>query len=302
MVKWSNRETILHQLEALVKVVHFMTGVYIWEFFSKLNFEWSIIRQRRRRGWTAALYMACRVTTLAAAVTHMTGFNMTSPISCKTWLVFVRIFANTSTTLALTLYGLRSIAIWQRNSYLLVFLVACLITNVVLWLRLTVRPDVEWNEETRTCLVMKVSRGLPNNVSMLIIDVILFVITLSGVFRRNSGKDLNDVMNLMFQTPAIVFSGIGATRMYRQILDRQEGDLLEYLESSRDATTGEIRFRRQTQLISRPTRSADPCVMSGVVATNRLGLNEGDVEPFEACGIRVERPGCEAHIDPDWVL
>lgn len=31
---------------------------------------------------TEQLYIACRVTTLAAAVTQMTGFNFTSEISC----------------------------------------------------------------------------------------------------------------------------------------------------------------------------------------------------------------------------
>lgn len=91
MVNWRDPETILHQLEAFVKVVHFVTGVYIWEFISKLNFEWSIFRGRRRRNWTAALYISCRVTTLAAAVAQMTGYNITSRISCKTWLIIVRV-------------------------------------------------------------------------------------------------------------------------------------------------------------------------------------------------------------------
>jgi hypothetical protein len=95
------------------------------------------------------LYVACRVTTLAAAVAQMTGFNITRPISCKVSLLRLsydhfwgsrvhtvlldmagfctsqffsfssetpsvgvaltpwQILANTSTTLALTLYALR---------------------------------------------------------------------------------------------------------------------------------------------------------------------------------------------------
>ena len=31
--------------------------------------------------------------------------------------------------------GLSSIAIWQRNVYLILFLIACLVANVVLWMR-----------------------------------------------------------------------------------------------------------------------------------------------------------------------
>ncbi|KAI0298453.1 hypothetical protein B0F90DRAFT_1732613 [Multifurca ochricompacta] len=271
----------------------------------------------------------------------MTGFEITNKISCKTWLVFVRVFANTSTTLAITLYALRSIAVWKRNTYLILFVIACLITNVVLWMRLTVRPITEWNEETRTCIIMKVSRGLPDNASMFATDIILFVAILSGVYQRNSGKDilstmyreglfwlaiatvvqllpvvfislnLNDVMDLMFQTPAIICSGIGATRMYRKIFDRHAGDMLEYLESSRDTTTGEIRFRRQTHLISHLGHDSDsgPCGITRALPMGHLGrgINERYVERFEACEIRLEE-GSESDtthmtkIDPDLVL
>ena len=36
--------------------------------------------------------------------------------------------------------GLCSIAIWKRNGYLILFLIACLITNVVLWMRRKCSP------------------------------------------------------------------------------------------------------------------------------------------------------------------
>ncbi|KAI0270477.1 hypothetical protein BC834DRAFT_967264 [Gloeopeniophorella convolvens] len=332
MVHWHDPGTILNQLETFVKVVHFTTGVYIWEFVSTLNFEWSILRGRRKWRWTVALYIACRLTTLAAAVTELTGFNLTNRISCKTWLVFARIFAYTSTTLALALYALRSIAVWHRNSYLILFLIASLITNVGLWMRLAVNPGTEWNAETRTCLITEAERGLPNSAAMFATDVVLFGIILSGVYQRNSGRrilatmyreglfwlaiatvfislNLNDVMNLMFQTPAIICSGIGATRMYRKIFDRHAGNLLEYLESSRDEATGEIRFRRQTQLVSRH----DATGLSSALPLERLVRappSERYVERFEACEIRLERAGSgrgeedgeAGKIDPDLVL
>ncbi|KAH8987306.1 hypothetical protein EDB92DRAFT_2105033 [Lactarius akahatsu] len=337
MVDWRGLDTVLDQLEALLKVVHFTSGVYIWEFFSALSFEWSFLRGRRKWSWTVALYIACRVTTLAAAVSQMTGFNFTSEISCKTWLIFVRIFANTSTTLAMALYALRSVAVWKRNDWLILFVVGCLITNVVLWMRLTVRPASHWNEETRTCIVTNSYRGLPNNASMLATDVVFFIVILSGVYQRNSGRhimitmyheglfwlaiatliqllpvifislDLNDVMNLMFQTPAIICAGIGATRMYRKIFDRHAGDMLEYLESSRNEETGEIRFRRASLLVARlghdGDRNAPRCAPRAVPPGREL--NELYVERFGECEIRLEGAETEARmikIDPDLVL
>ncbi|KAH9054888.1 hypothetical protein EDB87DRAFT_1644214 [Lactarius vividus] len=359
MVNWRGLDTVLDQLEALLKIVHFTSGVYIWEFFSALSFEWSFLRGRRKWSWTVGLYIACRVTTLAAAVSQMTGFNFTSEISCSTWLVFVRIFANTSTTLAMALYALRSVAVWKRNDWLILFVVGCLITNIVLWMRLTVRPASHWNEETRTCIVTNTHRGLPNNASMLATDVVFFIVILSGVYQRNSGRhimitmyheglfwlaiatliqllpvifislDLNDVMNLMFQTPAskltfrmghvsimnsthssstvVICAGIGATRMYRKIFDRHAGDMLEYLESSRNEETGEIRFRRQSLLVAHlghdGDRNAPRCAPRAVPPVREL--NELYVERFGECEIRLEGTETEARmtkIDPDLVL
>lgn len=337
MVNWKNFDTVLDHLEALLKVVHFTSGVYIWEFFSALNFEWSFVRGRRKFSWTVALYIACRVTTLAAAVTQITGFDFRHEINCGTWLVFVRIFANTSTTLAMALYALRSVAVWKRNDWLVVSVVGCLVTNVVLWMRLTVNPTAHWNEETRTCIITDTHRGLPNNASMLATDIIFFIVILSGVYQRNSGRrimltmyheglfwlaiatliqllpviflslDLNDAMNLMFQTPAIICAGIGATRMYRKIFDRHAGDLLEYLESTRDAETGEIRFRRQSLLVARLGHNGDrnsPQSVPRAVLSGRVP-DELYLEQCEGCEIRVEGAEAEARmtkIDPDLVL
>jgi hypothetical protein len=151
---------------------------------------WKFRSTDRRPPTALQLYFACRVTTLAAAVTQMTGFNFTSEISCKTWLILTRIFTNTSTTLAMALYALRSIAVWKRNDWLILFVVGCLITNVILWMRLTVKPSAYWNEETHTCIITNTYRGLPNNASMLATDVIFFVVILSGVYQRNSGKHI----------------------------------------------------------------------------------------------------------------
>ena len=80
---------------------------------------------------------------------------------------------------------------------------------------------------------------------------------------------------------------------------------LEYLESSRDAKTGEIRFRRHT--VSRVEHDADPGDMSSARPMNYppRALNGPYVERFVACEIRLESARSEAHvtkIDPDMVL
>lgn len=110
---------------------------------------------------------------------------------------------------------------------------------------------------------------------------------------------------------------------------------LEYLESSRDATTGEIRFRRHMQLVSRTDLAhggwdGDPFVTSSSAAALPMAMAMGGrpapghpramnvngcghryVERFQACEIGLEQGGhgsagsSEARmmrIDPDLVL
>ena len=76
---------------------------------------------------------------------------------------------------------------------------------------------------------------------------------------------------------------------------------LEYLESSQDAKTGEIRFRRQT--ISRVQSDAEPCIASGSLPTDRVPRARSG--RYAACEIHLERAVSETHvteIDPDLVL
>ncbi len=56
------------------------------------------------------------------------------------------------------------------------------------------QPGTEWNREIHTCVITEVSRGLPNNASMFATEVILFVIILSGVYQRNSGRHILSTM------------------------------------------------------------------------------------------------------------
>jgi hypothetical protein len=112
---------------------------------------------------------------------------------------------------------------------------------------------------------------------------------------------------------------IGATRMYRTLSDRQAGNLYEALsflmkfingrfksplpvgaapsfdfwETSRDETTGEIRFRRQTQLVAHDDGNGAGAATStalpmGRLVRTQLQPEERYVERFEARDIDLD--------------
>ncbi|KAH9974552.1 hypothetical protein BGW80DRAFT_1301098 [Lactifluus volemus] len=323
MVDWHNPSTIVAEYTAWVKLLHVIDGVYLWEFICNLSFEWSLLRGRRQWRWTAAFYIACRLATIAEVVSNIVGFDVTSPINCKIWSQLLALFVYAAGTLSLSLYAVRSVAVWQRSLLITIISGAIILANFGAWIRRIVQADAVWNPQTMACLRIHTDRALLNNMMLLSAEVIFFVLMASGIYYRNPGPrafrimcregllwlvvailvqiiptsflllNLNDVMNVMFITPSVVCTSIGATRMYRTLSDRQAGNLLDFWETSRDEMTGEIRFRRQTQFITPSEAQNTEAVTTTALPMGRLvrsqpQLEERYVERFEARDIELD--------------
>ena len=83
----------------------------------------------------------------------------------------------------------------------------------------------------------------------------------------------------------------------------------EYLDSSRNAETGSIRFRRQSLLVARLGHDGDRntplCAPRRRLVPSRRTTHEIYVERFGGCEIRLEGAEAEVRmtkIDPDMVL
>ncbi|KAI0052413.1 hypothetical protein FA95DRAFT_1601788 [Auriscalpium vulgare] len=251
MVDWHDPQTLAGEYVALLKVLHTVDGLYIWEFAQTFEWEWAILTRKKRWKWSLALYFACRFVTLAAVVTELVGFNLTEEFNCqKTWLVFLLIFSYVAFALDSLLIVFRVIAIWERQLYIVVSSIAVWLVNVAFLLygasyalthpsmSLTVTPtaqaDASWNPVVGLCAVVNTDHNRANVLVTLLTDLVLLIIMFAGVLRLRSGSglwkllyrhgliwialatlaevppttflflNLNDEMNLMFQTPALV--------------------------------------------------------------------------------------------------
>jgi hypothetical protein len=352
MVDWQDPTTILSEFGAFVKLIHVVDGIYIWEFICNLSFEWSLLRRRRQWRWTAALYIACRVATLAQVLSDLVGLNVMGQIDCRLWLIFLLVFGYAATALSLSLYALRSVAVWQRSMPITVFSVAIILTNIGVWIRYVIEAQSQWVAVTQSCSWQGTHKTLLNNILLLGTEVTLIVLMATGIYSHNRGLrafkimyreglfwliiaaavqtvpvvflvlNLNEAMNVMFIIPSVICTSIGATRMYRALSDRQAGNVLDFWETSRDETTGEIRFRRQTQVVTRTdgghgaeTASTTALPMGRLVRTqpgSEERYVERFVERFEAHAIdddSVSMPDAKSGIDmedddklePEWV-
>ncbi|KAI9441046.1 hypothetical protein F5148DRAFT_829760 [Russula earlei] len=253
MTNFNDVNVIAQDFWALVKFWHAIDGLYIWEFFTTLDYEWSIIQRRRPYRSTIWLYSITRVATLLAVITNMIGFDANKRINCQLWVTFEIIFAYSAFAAASMLIVLRVIAIWNKSSIISVIALSVWTTNVGFLIQGIVRLRGTWSVFANTCIVTNSTASKLNITVSLSTDTILLVMMLVGLIRwrveegpaSGFGRflwtqgliwlllatlayvpavvfislNLNEPFNLMFQTPALITMSIAATRMYRSLSD-----------------------------------------------------------------------------------
>ncbi|KAI0064864.1 hypothetical protein BV25DRAFT_1822618 [Artomyces pyxidatus] len=258
MTNWNDPVLLAKEYTSFIKLVHVLGGLYIWEFFTNLDFEWSIITGRRKCRWTLGLYLGTRLSALAAVVAIFVGFDVESQIDCQTWLTLVFLFGYSGFLFAAALIVLRIMAIWERNIPVMIIAVAAWLTNTAFYFHNLARPGgvigrAAWSTETGACAIQDTVRNRANIIVTLATDAVLLLLMLFGLLRyRNAGMvrggiwkilynqgllwvvvvtvaevpptvfiilNLNDALNLMFQVPELVIMAIGATRIYRSLAE-----------------------------------------------------------------------------------
>ncbi|KAF8268700.1 hypothetical protein EI94DRAFT_1727082, partial [Lactarius quietus] len=242
----------------VVKLWHVLDGIFIWEFFVTLDYEWSVIRGHRPYRWTIWIYFLTRMCTLIAVVLNMVGFDSSSPINCQLWVIFELIFAYSAFALASILIVLRIIAIWDGNRIAVAIAICAWCNNIAFFIHslpVIFRPQIRatWSPTKSVCEVLNTEITTKTIVSVLVADVVLLLIMLVGLLRLRVhgtmfalGKflwkqgliwlflatvaevppavfislNLNcKIYFVMFQTPALIVMSIGATRIHRSLTD-----------------------------------------------------------------------------------
>ncbi|KAF8264185.1 hypothetical protein EI94DRAFT_510679 [Lactarius quietus] len=235
---------------AVVKLWHVLDGIFIWEFFVTLDYEWSVIRGHRPYRWTIWIYSLTRVSALMAVVLNMVGFDSSFPINCQLWVIFELIFGYSGFLGASFLIVLRIIAIWNRNKIAVAIAICAWGTNIAFFVHNIAQIHAKWAPTESVCGVLNPETTKLTIIGALIADVALLLTMLIGLLRLRvhgtmfalgqflwkqgliwlflatvsevpaavfAGLNLNYPFNLMFQTPALIAMTIGATRMHRSL-------------------------------------------------------------------------------------
>ncbi|KAH9958704.1 hypothetical protein BC827DRAFT_545992 [Russula dissimulans] len=258
MVNFDNPVVISREFLTVMKLWHVLDGLYIWEYLTTLDYEWSVIRGDRPYRRTIWLYSYTRVATLAAVINNIVGFDVPQPIDCQLWITFELILAYPAIAIASLLILLRVYAIFI-DKIVYAIAVSAWAANVSCLIHGIVQLRGEWSTTTNTCMVPNAIDSKLNIIVTLSTDIILLLMMLAGLLRWRLevgstsilirvlciqgliwfflvtighvppmvfiSLNLNAPLNLMFATPALITLSIPATRMYRSLTDYNSRDI-----------------------------------------------------------------------------
>ncbi|KAI9458088.1 hypothetical protein F5148DRAFT_1287501 [Russula earlei] len=211
MTNYQDPIVLLRVLVELKNFWHTLNGLYIWEFFTTLDYEWNILRGHRPYRWTIWIYTLTRTTTLAAVILTFINLDMTTPINCQVTVTSELIFSYISVAAASLLIVLRVVAIWNKIKIIIIVSAFLWVTNVAVIIRgkshslslpqtiVTHSPTLfssgivqlraVWDPALKVCFILNSEISKPNIIVTLISDIFLLLTMLGGLMdlRRLGG-------------------------------------------------------------------------------------------------------------------
>ncbi|KAF8487264.1 hypothetical protein DFH94DRAFT_704549 [Russula ochroleuca] len=181
MVNFHDPAVVAKDNFVLLKLWHVVDGIFLWEFFTNLDFEWSFIRRRRRYRWTIWIYSLSRLATLAAVISNLVLLNLDTSPNCSfsTPVIFASFSAYLALAAASLLLVIRVIAIWNRNKVVIVVATTMWAINGAFF----IQGISQFRYVGDHCKALSVEASKITMIVSFLTDVFLLIIMLVGLFR-----------------------------------------------------------------------------------------------------------------------
>jgi len=261
-INWSDPKEIVRDSEVFVKTLMFFLGLYIWEVFSTIGFDWSVISRQKEFKWPMGFYFWGKWSLLLSIIGINVASNITSEVNCQALYTFNQFAGNTAIGTASTLLMFRTIAIWSKNIYIVVPLCILSMGQWGILLHGIVTVNSTWNEAAMTCMVNSAQPAWINAIYVytMSFDLIVLILSTTGLLlspgRSNlwqllfkdgivffliafcanlfpavfSLMNLNSVMNIICSVPAATCSTIVACRSFVRLSEFTNKDV--YIHTS----------------------------------------------------------------------
>ncbi|KAI0047175.1 hypothetical protein FA95DRAFT_1606272 [Auriscalpium vulgare] len=231
-----------------------LTGIFDrrWDLVTTLDFEWSVITRARPFKWTMLLHTGSRLCAFGDVLVTLSSLDAVTTIDCKPWVVMDWLLGSTAPLLASVLVILRIIAIWERNKYVVAVSAMATMANLAFLIQCLISSKAVWNPAVDICAIIN-PLGRRNYIyAILAADVVLLALMFFGLLRWRPmglrggvfellyhqgflwmvvlafaevppivmfGLDIDDPWNITFTASGTFLATIGATRLYRGLLN-----------------------------------------------------------------------------------
>lgn len=117
MVDWNSPTELAKDALVFDKFMHVLVGLYLWEWFTSLNFDWEFISGTKPFRWPMIFYFGGRYALVCALIAILIALDNTEPINCQALYIFAQLAGNMSIGLASINLSIRVMAIYSMNKY-----------------------------------------------------------------------------------------------------------------------------------------------------------------------------------------
>ncbi|KAI9462186.1 hypothetical protein F5148DRAFT_1213857, partial [Russula earlei] len=272
MTNWHDPSVILAESIALMKSVHVIGGLYIWEYVQSLEYEFSLITGKRKFIRTSPIYIGGRLFALLLIISEFVSMDMSHGMSCQLAVNLAFVLAALALLSASTLVSLRAYALWEQNKVVLVFASTLWLANASTYLYIGI-TKFQATDVDGACVFAHSSLTSVFIMSTFVADFLLLALMFAGVQRwynlRGTGGvwqllykqglawvvlftfsglpsvvsitlNLNDTMARMFLVPQIISTTICASRMHLGLLNRMTTNIVLVESDTQQPAKGRI--------------------------------------------------------------
>jgi len=250
---WMSPAVIAEDGLIFIKLMHALLGLYCWEWFTSLDFDWQYISGKRAFRWPMIFYFLNRYALLFSFIGITISLDVTTEVNCQALYTFNAIAGNMAIGLASINLSIRTIAVWSKNMYIIIPIVLIILGHWSLLLH-GILLKAEWNPAGGGCVITETNTSIiaATFIYSMVFDFIVLCLTAFKLYSTSSGNsrlvtlifrdgvvyfiiaflanlvavvfiqlNLNPVMSIIANVPACVISTTMATRAVRRLANFQ---------------------------------------------------------------------------------
>jgi hypothetical protein len=254
MVDWMSPAVLQEDGAIFLKFMHVLLGLYCWEWFISLDFDWAYISGKKKFRWTMIFYFLNRYCLLFALIGIAIALNVTTEVNCQVLYTFNQTMGNMAIGLASVNLSIRTMAIWSQNIYIVLPLVVIILGHWTILLH-GILLKAEW-DPAAGCVITSTDNTILSAVFIysMCFDFVVMVLTAYKLLTSQGVRsrlvtlifadglvffviaflanlvavtfmllNLNPIMSVIANVPACIASTIVACRAVRRLANFTSG-------------------------------------------------------------------------------